>query len=495
MKKIISFSLWGNHPVYVAGALRNAELAAEIYPGWTCRFYLGRDVSHELVQKLGAFPHVETVTVPEPPGWRGMFWRFYPAAESDVEVLLVRDVDCRLNRREAGAVLEWLGSSKGFHIMRDHPQHRTEILGGLWGLKHSVLPSLRKQIYRYKPDESFWQIDQNFLRDVVFPLIRNNACVHDEFFGGRRFPTPRSGGEFVGQAFDEFDQPLHPEHQAMLHTPPQTLEFRSGAVSEAKVPEPERLGTTDPLALTLLVPTCGRPENMRQLAHSVEGTVADPARVSLTFGIHPDDRASQRAAAELVDENKICIRTLSLEREPVLNLSRLWNRLYEGTNDPILGFFGDDVVFRTPGWDFSVREEFRSDLRFLIYGDDRLQRGQLATLFFTHRRIHQEMGLYMNESFRRIYMDTWWDRIYRSQKRARYRPDLIFEHLHPSIHPEREDEMFRRMSVLEAPDETTWASQKSQRELAQAISRFRRVCWKIGWERLLLRMGLKQVPG
>ena len=75
MKKIISFSLWGNHPVYVAGALRNAELASKIYPGWTCRFYLGRDVSHELVQKLGAFPHVETVTVPEPTGWRGMFWR------------------------------------------------------------------------------------------------------------------------------------------------------------------------------------------------------------------------------------------------------------------------------------------------------------------------------------------------------------------------------------------------------------------------------------
>ena len=110
MKKIISFSLWGSRPVYAAGALRNAELAAEIYPGWTCRFYLGRDVSYELVQKLRAFPNVETVTVPEPPGWRGMFWRFYPAAESDVEVLLVRDVDCRLNRREAGAVLEWLGS-------------------------------------------------------------------------------------------------------------------------------------------------------------------------------------------------------------------------------------------------------------------------------------------------------------------------------------------------------------------------------------------------
>jgi len=52
-----------------------------------------------------------------------------------------------------------------------------------------------------------------------------------------------------------------------------------------------------------------------------------------------------------------------------------------------------------------------------------------------------------------------------------------------------------RGSGAEADAETTWASQKSQRELAQAISRFRRVCWKIGWEKLLLRMGVKQDPG
>jgi hypothetical protein len=50
------------------------------------------------------------------------------------------------------------------------------------------------------------------------------------------------------------------------------------------------------------------------------------------------------------------------------------------------------------------------------------------------------------------------------------------------------------MSVLEALDETTWTSKKSQLELAQAISRFRRACWKIGWEKLLLWMGLEQVP-
>jgi len=52
-----------------------------------------------------------------------------------------------------------------------------------------------------------------------------------------------------------------------------------------------------------------------------------------------------------------------------------------------------------------------------------------------------------------------------------------------------------RVSRAEADTRIAWASQRSQRELAEAISRFRRICWKIGWEKLLLRMGLKQVSG
>jgi len=53
----------------------------------------------------------------------------------------------------------------------------------------------------------------------------------------------------------------------------------------------------------------------------------------------------------------------------------------------------------------------------------------------------------------------------------------------------------KRVSRAEADTGIAWASQRSQRELAHAISRFRRICWKIGWEKLLLRMGLKQDPG
>ena len=37
--KLITFSLWGQDPKYLVGAIRNAELASEIYPDWICRFY------------------------------------------------------------------------------------------------------------------------------------------------------------------------------------------------------------------------------------------------------------------------------------------------------------------------------------------------------------------------------------------------------------------------------------------------------------------------
>ena len=52
-----------------------------------------------------------------------------------MDYYFTRDLDSRLNDREQAAVTEWLNSNKSFHIMRDHPWHGTEILGGMWGCK------------------------------------------------------------------------------------------------------------------------------------------------------------------------------------------------------------------------------------------------------------------------------------------------------------------------------------------------------------------------
>lgn len=198
--KVIAFSLWGEDTRYTLGALQNASLAKMVYPEWICRFYVGQSTPRRVVAMLQEFDNVEIVEMEEPGDWTGMFWRFSAASDSNIETLLVRDCDSRLWFRERAAVDEWLASDKSFHIMRDNHQHGVPILGGMWGVRDNLLYNIKDMIKAYIKG-NFWQVDQNFLRDVVYPIIKDTAFIHDEFFGGSPYPTPRNSKHFVGQAY------------------------------------------------------------------------------------------------------------------------------------------------------------------------------------------------------------------------------------------------------------------------------------------------------
>jgi hypothetical protein len=100
---------------------------------------------------------------------------------------------------------EFEESDKMFHIMRDHPYHRARILGGMWGAKHGAVNMnklIDDNIYKY---EDKWYSDQEFLGDIVYPLIKNNALIHSpfDFYADEKitpFPTARIGDEFVGMS-------------------------------------------------------------------------------------------------------------------------------------------------------------------------------------------------------------------------------------------------------------------------------------------------------
>jgi hypothetical protein len=213
-KKIITFSLWGDNPKYTIGAIQNAILAEKIYPGWICRYYVGQSVPEDIISTLEIFKNTEIVKMDVAGNWSGMFWRFYPASEEDVDIMISRDCDSRLNYREKSAVDEWIDSDKGFHIMRDHPWHGTEILGGMWGVKKGVLPEMKKLIDEFVKGE-FWQVDQNFLAKIIYPMVKNNSIIHDEFHNynsdKKSFPTKRENKEFVGDVFDHNNN-RHPEY-------------------------------------------------------------------------------------------------------------------------------------------------------------------------------------------------------------------------------------------------------------------------------------------
>jgi protein O-GlcNAc transferase len=213
--KLITFSLWGQDPKYLVGALRNAELATTIYPDWVCRYYVGQSVPTPILYQLEDMANVQIFRRPEFGDWKGMYWRFEAAAEQDVEAMISRDTDSRLNMREKAAVEAWLASDKGFHIMRDHPHHGYPVLGGMWGAKKGVIPQMKSLIEGFSQEDAYGT-DYKFFAEAVLPTLDPAVIMtHDEFFGGADFPTPRVGLEFVGEVFDENDNNV-PEHTRAL---------------------------------------------------------------------------------------------------------------------------------------------------------------------------------------------------------------------------------------------------------------------------------------
>ena len=185
MKKVVSFSLWGNSPTYNIGAIKNAELAQTFYPDFECWFYIHKEsVPQETIDNLNLLSNTKIIFKTGDltnENCKPRMWRYEPIDEPDVEIMLSRDTDTRILLREKLAVDDWLKSNTLFHIMRDHPHHNFTILAGMFGTKKiPQIPNWANAISNYiKTDNRMY--DQDFLRDYIYPLIVNNSTIHASF--------------------------------------------------------------------------------------------------------------------------------------------------------------------------------------------------------------------------------------------------------------------------------------------------------------------------
>ena len=115
--KYLTMSVWGNNKRYIEGAKQQIRLCNEFYPDFTVKLYTD-DIKP--YQYMKPWYNVELI---ERKDDNGVFWRFEPLFESDNNIVIVRDSDGRITRREAMAVNEWLKSDKSFHTFRDHESH------------------------------------------------------------------------------------------------------------------------------------------------------------------------------------------------------------------------------------------------------------------------------------------------------------------------------------------------------------------------------------
>ena len=183
-ENVISYSLFGSNPRYCEPAVVNAQMTRDVFKGWTCRVYLDATVPDHVSRRLkdaGAdvvFMHEDSKVHP-------LMWRFLVVDDPGVKRFLLRDADALLSEREYAAVEEWVQSPYYFHLIRDYFTHTELILAGLWGGCTGVLNNLIESMQQFAENnaKSGRFIDQHYLREHVWPTLRQSVLTHDDLFG------------------------------------------------------------------------------------------------------------------------------------------------------------------------------------------------------------------------------------------------------------------------------------------------------------------------
>lgn len=185
-RNYLSFSLWGDKPLYNVGAIRNAQLAKTIYKNWQMIVYVDQTVPSQTIKQLQ--DHGALVKDMTDSGIYGLFWRFLAADLDDGQHVVFRDTDSRISLREKLAVDEWIYNNHAIHVMRDHPFHEMPfgadgrgLLGGMWGIKSKItdFEPLIKDFIKNKND--CYGLDQTFLQ-LIYRKYKNSLVSQGNRF-------------------------------------------------------------------------------------------------------------------------------------------------------------------------------------------------------------------------------------------------------------------------------------------------------------------------
>lgn len=176
--------------------------------------------------------------------------------------------------------------------------------------------------------------------------------------------------------------------------------------------------------ISVLVPTRNRPESVRRLLDSSFET-AD-TEVEFIFYVDEDDESSldiiyKHGAHAIIG--------------PRIVLSEMWNRCAEKAYYPVMMHCGDDIVFRTEGWDARVLQVFNEydDKIVFVHGRDGYQDANIGTHGFLHRNWIEAVGYFVPPYFSSDYNDLWLTEVADALGRRRYLNDVYTEHMHPVI--------------------------------------------------------------
>lgn len=207
-----------------------------------------------------------------------------------------------------------------------------------------------------------------------------------------------------------------------VHTGVKTTHEKGGIfLDEVSFARQENQHTGRP-RISLICPTRNRPGRVANMIHSAMSTAVGPVEVVL----YTDDDAP-------LPEHFARTKGVRVVSGPRILLSQAWNEAAKSASADILMHCGDDIVFRTYGWDERVVREFHGvdDKILFVHGNDLLQGPNLGTHGFLHHRWVETLGYMVPPYFSSDFNDTWLTEVADQLGRRVYLPDVVTEHLHP----------------------------------------------------------------
>jgi hypothetical protein len=230
---------------------------------------------------------------------------------------------------------------------------------------------------------------------------------------------------------------------------------------------------TEPMAV--IVPTRGRPNNMRRL---MEAWAETEATAKLVFAVDSDDPTFRQHRPEL----DAAVKRLGLDTQV-----EVWETdsscMNEALNETattiapaydVLGFMGDDHVPRTLHWDEMIMSRGAGADPWMAYGNDLFQAANLPTAVFMTSSIVKTLGFMAPPVLRHLFLDNTWIEWGRALGGLRYYGDIIIEHMHPQAGKAEWDEGHLRVNGSESWDHDSAAwSEYLKRDLHVDLAKLR----------------------
>lgn len=220
--------------------------------------------------------------------------------------------------------------------------------------------------------------------------------------------------------------------------------------------------------VSLVVPTRGRPAQLRRMLDSVAQTAAHPERLEVVLVIDDDDPLS------LVTHPRLAVR--HTVGAPGRTMGALNNAGFAASSGRYVMLLNDDVVVRTRGWDATALACFQRfpDPFVLIHVNDTLMRDHLCTFPLTSRAFYEVCGAVCPSEYQRYRIDDHIEDVFNllavaGERRVVYLPDVIFEHDNATLHPEAGAVYLSDPAILAADAPRFDAFLPQRKELARRV--------------------------